>query len=114
MNSKTQEISTVPPGLMRGGEQASSERPTKRDGEWTPFNINRRVRVKLTDKGRHYLCEEHIKFWAEAGRPMEYRAPKEDADGWSEWQLWDLMNRLGGACTMGFRIPFETTIEFER
>ncbi len=76
------------------------------------FNINDMVRVKLTDVGRKALEDEHKKFWSSSSRPEEpYTPPKEDADGWSEWQLWRLMNRLGSYVQMGTEVPFETTIE---
>lgn len=38
-NGKTQEISTMPPGLNRDSEQASSERPTQRGGCEHPKTI---------------------------------------------------------------------------
>ncbi len=76
------------------------------------YNINDMVRVKLTDFGREALQDEHKKFWSSSKRPAPpYAPPKEDADGWSEWQLWCLMNRLGSYMDMGSKLPFETTIE---
>lgn len=76
------------------------------------FNINDKVRVRLTDVGRDALKRQHSEFWAHAGKPdYEYRPPKEDADGWSEWQLWALMEDLGHLCRIGSKPPFETTIQ---
>lgn len=77
------------------------------------FNLNNKVRVKLTDHGRAVLEVEHSKFWREAGRTMPYTPPKEDADGWSEWQLWQLMSTLGGHLGLGFAKVMETTIQLE-
>lgn len=80
------------------------------------FNINEIVRVKLTDHGRAVHAADHAMFWASLAsskgiKTPEYQPPKEDADGWSKWQLWDLMGTFGahtGLC----RVPcFETTIE---
>lgn len=77
------------------------------------FNLNNKVRVKLTDLGRAALEADHATFWAKAGRTMPYTPPKEDADGWSEWQLWSLMSALGGHVGMGFDNVMETTIQIE-
>ena len=78
------------------------------------FNINDKVRVKLTDFGRQALELDHSQFWANTtGRPAPYTytPPKEDAGGWSEWQLWHLMQDLGRHCRIGGKVPFETTIQ---
>ena len=77
------------------------------------FNINEHVRVKLTDHGRKALERQHVEFWAATGRPAPYayRAPKEDAEGWSQWQLHRLMEQLGHLCVMSSPVPFETTIQ---
>jgi hypothetical protein len=72
-----------------------------------PFNINSTVRVKLTDKGRHV---HRIKY-SRLGH--EYVPPKEDPEGWSEWQLWVLMHDFGDSMSLGFNnLPFETSIQF--
>jgi hypothetical protein len=76
------------------------------------ININDKVRVKLTCQGREALKNRHREFWAEVGMPNEpYTPPAEDAEGWSEWQLWCLMQELGPHCQMGVSPPFETTIQ---
>lgn len=63
------------------------------------FNINDKVRVRLTDRGRRILREQHIELSMQIPAMRspwkQYVPPKEDADGWSEWTLWDLMNRFG-------------------
>lgn len=67
-----------------------------------PFNINHYVRVKLTDHGRGLLAQ------------MQYAPPfTEDADGWSEWQLWELMRTFGPHVYMGGNLVFETVIEIK-
>lgn len=76
------------------------------------FNTNHKVRVKLTDRGRAILLQAHEelnKQWPEVFK--DYTPQKEDAEGWSEWQLWCLMKDLGGHCVMGPEPPFETEIE---
>ena len=59
------------------------------------YNINDKVRVKLTDFGRSLISY-----------PIE-----EDASGYSEWQLWCLMREFGEYMQMGFKLPIETQIE---
>lgn len=76
------------------------------------FNINDYVRVKLTPHGRFLLEKKHHEFYEKyriANR--EYTPYKEDDNGWSTWQLWNLMNYLGEYITMGAELPFETNIE---
>lgn len=77
------------------------------------FNINDKVRVKLTGLGRQALRQQHDEFWASINHPAPppYTPPTEDAEGWSEWQLWSLMEDLGRHCRIGFNPPFETTIQ---
>lgn len=74
---------------------------------YTKFNINNKVRVKLTDRGRkiHFDNFKELKLF-------QYSPPKEDEDGWSEWQLWVLMQEFGKHLENGCNIPFETEIEF--
>ena len=76
------------------------------------FNINEKVRVKLTEHGRALHREDHKKLWAHLEQKApKYTPPKEDAEGWSEWQLWELMQNFGSHIGLGFRTPFETEIE---
>jgi hypothetical protein len=73
------------------------------------FNINDRVRVKLTEYGKEVDRAEHARIFAD--RPwVAYRPHPEDAEGWSTWQLWYLMQTFGSSISFG-RLPFETTIE---
>lgn len=77
------------------------------------FNVNNHVRVKLTDYGRRVLRKWHDDLYWRSEKPPEYHPPKEDADGWSRWQLWDLMSKLGPSISMSMAVPFETEIEIE-
>ncbi len=80
------------------------------------FNINDTVRVRLTDHGRAVHKADHYTFWAKFGgqlRAPKYIPPVEDAEGWSKWQLWVLMNAFGSHLHIGFRRCFETEIELE-
>ena len=62
------------------------------------FNINNYVHVRLTAKGRFVLHSQRIKI------------PAEDQNGYSRWQLWELMNTLGPHLWNGAPVPFEPTI----
>lgn len=71
------------------------------------FNINDKVRVKLTDRGRRVHKDN---FWNLMGDKYKYEPP-EEVDGWSEWQMWELMHEFGASCYNGGAVPFETEIE---
>lgn len=63
------------------------------------ININDRVAVKLTPRGKAMI-------------PREWRSHlREDANGWSEWQLWELMQTFGQHTHLGCEPPFETQIK---
>lgn len=68
------------------------------------FNINDPVWVRLTPRG---LAE----IQKDAGLAAIHRH-REEVNGWTRWQLWELMAELGKFCYMGGRIPFETEIRF--
>jgi len=55
------------------------------------FNVNNTVRVQLTPFGRERYREDY----KELTKRYPESLPSEDADGWSEWQLWDLMATFG-------------------
>jgi len=63
------------------------------------FNINESVKVRLTKLGRKIINEDEYAI-----------IPSEDEEGWSEWQLWVLMQTFGPHMGNGMRIPFYTTI----
>jgi len=78
----------------------AEEKPTEaKPSKPTVLNVNSTVRVKLTDHGRAV----YQKHWGEP--------PKEDADGWSTWQLWVLMQAFGPHITFGFTSLFDPEIE---
>jgi len=79
------------------------------------FNVNWKVRVRLTNVGRAILRKQHAAindFIASRGAtPLRGDGiPREDSDGWSEWQLWALMEAFGSEMRLGGPVPFETTI----
>ncbi len=74
------------------------------------FNVNNYVWVKLTADGRRWHRDWHGRHY---GDILPYHPPEEDADGWSKWQLWSLMQDFGEGIHLGGRVPFETTIRLE-
>jgi len=65
------------------------------------ININDKVRVRLTEYGKQCLAENYAKL------SMASPNLKPDADGWTEWQLWHLMQEFGQHIAMGLPVPFE-------
>lgn len=90
---------------------ATEEKP----GKPKVLNVNSTVRVKLTDHGRAIVKKDHDDFWADrsvmfsADKP--YTPPKEDAEGWSSWTLWVLMQTFGPHMCLGGAPCFEADIE---
>lgn len=78
------------------------------------FNVNNNVRIKLTDKGRciHKIWHEELVKELPQLRHHVYVPPKEDADGWSTWQLHAVMHMFGPHMVNRFDPPFEITMEF--
>lgn len=77
------------------------------------FNINDTVRVKITEKGHALLRKDHEEFFAKLASKRPYEPPKEDAEGYSRWQLWSLMQSFGPHISLGFETPFDPAILFE-
>ena len=80
------------------------------------FNINDKGRVRLTPFGKGILKKNHDKLYgkisAEYLQQNPYVPIVENGEGWSTWQLWNLMREFGEFCVMGFNnLPFETNIE---
>ena len=75
-----------------------------------PFNINEKIRLKLNDKGRE-IHRQHYEAISKR-LSIEYTGPEVDADGWSEMQLWEVMELFGPHIHMGCVVPFEATVEF--
>jgi hypothetical protein len=73
------------------------------------ININSFVKVRLTDVGKRI----HREAWDSLFMPQHvtYRAPEEDEEGYSKWQLWSLMNVYGRHIGLGLDLPFESEIE---
>lgn len=74
------------------------------------FNLNDYVYVQLTESGINELRRQH----RDDRIPHKFIPPKTDKDGWSKWQLHDLMERFGHLSNLGFTSPFNTTIRLEK
>ena len=83
---------------------------------FVPFNINETVRVRLTDFGRKVHRERFRKLNAQIplSADLKYTPPKEDDEGWSEWQMWVLIDTFGEHIGMCKQQPFQTNIEVEQ
>ena len=76
------------------------------------FNINDYVKVKLTDYGREIHKEKYVNLFQSVSYTYKYTPSIEDSEGYSIWQLWDLMNIFGPYLSMGMtKLPFETELE---
>jgi hypothetical protein len=71
----------------------------------TKFNLNHHVFVQLTDKGR-----EMHKAYLEPYSAGNYRAPMESYDGWSRFQLHQVMNIFGDKMSVGMIMPMKAEI----
>lgn len=78
------------------------------------FNINNYVFVKLTEAGRAEHKRKHDELKELLPNLKEYSPPVEDAEGWSRFQGWVLMNTFGHMLGPAKEPPFETTIRFNK
>lgn len=70
------------------------------------FNLNDYVCVRLQPRGLDAIAADPFKAAVHQHR--------RERDGWTEWQLWELMSTLGRLTIMGPQPPFETTIHLGR
>mgnify|MGYP003291933549 CR=1 FL=1 len=81
------------------------------------FNINNYVKVKLTKEGVKILKSQYnemLKQMTPQARKsmVSFKKPKADKDGYSEFQLWELMKHFGKYMYNGnINPPFESTIK---
>ncbi len=77
------------------------------------INLNDTVYVKLSAKAHEALERDYNEIMK--GWKCLYRRPEEDTEGWSKWQLWDLMQRIGPNVRFDGREPIiATTIRVEQ
>lgn len=79
------------------------------------FNINDNVKVRLTEHGHEILRKQYDEAVKRcpALKSMLFERYKADAEGWSEFALWDLMARFGGHTFNGCTLPFDLIIRIE-
>jgi len=77
------------------------------------FNINEHVYVKLTEYGKAVHKKTHDDLCKELNLNINYYQKKENEDGYSAWQLHELMRAFGGYMTLGGELLFSTTIKIE-
>lgn len=66
------------------------------------INLNEPVKVKLTDWGKEIYYHKFDSLNEFVGIQIcKPRFPKEDEDGYTEFQLWDFMNIYGQYMSMG-------------
>ena len=77
-----------------------------------PFNLNDNVKVKLTEKGLNILRVDHDELRTHVPSLREFTPPTVDSEGYSTFQLWDLMERFGNQMYMGnTNYPIEMDIK---
>ena len=78
------------------------------------FNINNYVHVKLTEAGLTELKRQHEQLSKYIrGGLGDWKPPKTDSDGFSKFQMYNLMNRFGHMLHCASKAPFEMTIRIE-
>ena len=82
----------------------------KKGTKMIEFNMNNYIYVKLTQTGHDELKRQHIAF---LGDKWPYIAPVEDEEGYSRWQMWDIMNKLGELLANGVEPAFMPIIKIE-
>jgi hypothetical protein len=79
------------------------------------FNINQYVKVKLTEKGKEILLNDHNRIdkqLKESGaKGLGTFILRLDKDGYYKEQLWKVMRVFGEHMSNGYEPPFETEIE---
>lgn len=76
------------------------------------FSLNDTVLVKLSDYGYHLLAEEHNKYveripnWET--RSADYYKAKADSEGYSRFQWWEFMQKIGKHIGLVSKSPIAT------
>jgi hypothetical protein len=78
------------------------------------FNINHQVKVKVTDYGYEAWLEHENRFVMYSSTypitTIEELKAKVDTDGYTTFQMWDMMAIFGPKMSMGFKIPIDTNV----
>lgn len=76
--------------------------------EWREANLNEHVKVKLNETG----LAIHKAYW-EPFSAGKYLPPRQDSEGWSEFQIWEFANIFGPHFHNGAVVPCETSVLFQ-
>ena len=75
-------------------------------------NVNHYVKVKLNDIGIKELQRQHNELAIKLPKLGKFEKPKTDIEGYSKFQLHDLMRKFGHMMKLGYEPPFDTSIVF--
>ena len=75
------------------------------------FNINNHVKVKLTVAGIVAMEKDHAVMKAMYPKYPDFQMPRIDEKGYTEFQMWVLMETFGKHMTWGGPEPFEMDIQ---
>lgn len=85
--------------------------------EFVKYNLNWLVKVKLTRLGKKILWEQrkalNDSIIARGGIPLSGPIFTEDADGYCEMQMWNLMDDFSGHISVCGELPFSTNVMIE-
>lgn len=74
------------------------------------FNINNYVDVKLNEIGIAILEKRNAELRSRIPSFPVFAPPETDQNGFSRWQLWELMEQFGPHISLGSAPPFDTVI----
>jgi hypothetical protein len=74
------------------------------------FNINDSVKVKLNAQGVAIIEALHNEIYKMVKSPRPFHLPMVDEEGYTRFQLWDLMEIFGPHVGLGRICPFDTNI----
>lgn len=83
--------------------------------EYVKININDYIKVKLTNRGKDIYYRQYDEINKKAGKILiEPEYPKADSDGYSHFQIWELMKLYGSHLSLlSTELPFETNLQIE-
>lgn len=80
--------------------------------EYFDFNLNYYTKVKLSELGKKLLHSQHVELLGKTN--IEYREPEVDSEGYTKFQMWNLINKFGKHLHMGYELPFDVNIKIEK
>lgn len=79
-------------------------------------NFNLGVKVRLTERGIEIMKKRHydlqVKVFPVVGEIEPFKEKKTDENGYTEFQIWGLMETFGGQIGWGSVAPFEGDMIF--